>query len=419
MCRRKPKLLVILGSGASAPYRMSTVAEISTILREVTKGKAYLVNCNCLLKCDDQCSIYDMIEKGKKKKIQYEEFLYYLMLLSSYNNSIQSQNHFHNNSVNLSSIFSLRYDKARIKYFGEEMYLDQIHWNNLIETLIDKTLNEFRKKCRNFEIDNYPEISNFYDCLEKEYSTSIISLNYDDIIDKVLRTKNNGFDKSGEFKPHSMYNDKWEFYYNLHGSVHFNMRDDARNLHTIFWEHNLDASFAQNSLGRSSQTTSEGIQLPNSCIITGYEKTLQLLKEPYLDYYADFIRKINYAEIILFIGYGFNDNHVNRIINKSLIKNRKRPVIVIKRCKKREDPMQFRADEYSHHLQTTIPANYKEMSELGNFTAPIPEDLAKSKKFEISNETDYPFAIWYSGTEEAYKNPDVVINEIFRQLKSI
>jgi hypothetical protein len=71
-------------------------------------------------------------------------------------------------------------------------------------------------------------------------------------------------------------------------------------MHKINWNDNLHSQFSQNSSGRNSQNTSEGINVLTSSIIAGLGKTNQILREPFIQYYMTLDRKIHEADAILF-----------------------------------------------------------------------------------------------------------------------
>ena len=209
---------------------------------------------------------------------------------------------------------------AIIRPFNEESFIKNLKINisqysssQLSNLLIDELLKVFRDKCRTIQTKYTNELNKLKDLLWKlsdKYEIGIISLNYDDIFYQAKPDLFTGFNSSGEFSPIETINRKeWNFIYNMHGSVHFNMEQSGNELHKIFWR-DLNYKYSGNAFGRNLINTTEGIALPNSVIITGYEKAIQLQRTPFRTYYSALDRLIFEADKFLIIGYGFADFHI-------------------------------------------------------------------------------------------------------------
>ena len=252
----------------------------------------------------------------------------------------------------------------------------------------------------------------------KDYDISFVTTNYDNILTEIFPDPNTGFDENGVFQRAQLYNDlRWNKGIYLHGSVHFDMEErPSGGLHKIYWKDNLNSRFEHNAFGRSGMYTTEGNQILSSVIIAGLDKTNQILKEPFLQYYMMLDRLAFEADAILFIGYGFNDWHLNSVF--SFLgeggKNTKKIVIIdYKNEYDEEDPMELSYTEGWHNrVCRTLPFDYRKL-ENKRYTSPTtPKDLKEWKELEYSNDDNYPIAFWYDGLISACDHPDKIMDRL-------
>lgn len=176
-------------------------------------------------------------------------------------------------------------------------------------------------------------------------------------------------------------------------------------MHAIKWNPDLNAKFAGNSSGRNSQDTSEGVSLPTSVIVAGYGKTSQIQRVPFRTYYSRVDEIAFNADAFLFLGYGFNDLHLNNSLHSIRNGEVKKPVVVIDWASDDQNPMQFRSDNWSYNLCRAIPVNAHEMAtKKYKHAAPEIACLKSKGEFEVSRNPEYPLSIWYGGFIQACKN---------------
>ncbi|HEY6261578.1 MAG TPA: SIR2 family protein [Nitrospiraceae bacterium] len=104
------------------------------------------------------------------------------------------------------------------------------------------------------------------------------------------------------------------YLYKLHGSINWK-RDDAKNLYSL------------------EQT--EGIPPEEMEVIFGRDFKLEAA-DPYLFYTYEFRKFSLLARLIVSIGYGFGDSHINKILSQALAGDANRRLLVISRCN--DDP---------------------------------------------------------------------------------
>jgi len=407
----KKKILFITGAGASIGFGMPSVREIDSLLEKWLSGILEIdgSNMNLYKYLQDRINDYYVFcgNVGMKEQTNFEEVLYISMQLSSISTNYKK------NPLNAFVNFNAF---PKIKKFSISQ---DIEWNDfsfMVQYVVDKLLEDFRGRCLKVQ-QNYKNesksLKGLFDKLNNEFEIGVVTLNYDNLILQTIPDLKTGFSPTGNFLPNEIIrSNDWHFCYHLHGSVHFDMQGDEIDMHQIKWNNDLNSTFKQNSSGRNSQLTNESIDAITSNIIAGYNKTNQILRYPFSLYYSDMIRKINEADGFIFIGYGFNDYHLNHAFRESLIRNRKRPVVVIDYADNNTDCFQCRQDNWTHNLCETILVNASEVGLKGKRCPPSIQHLKKNNLMEASNNQDYPLAIWYNGLLDICNYYDVLKDEL-------
>ena len=412
MCvfRKKKKLLIVVGAGASVEFDMPSVSNINNSFDKLCNNILSIPSQNISLYKHLKNTIeayYKSATKPIKTETNFEEILYTALNLYSLNND--------NKTNPISSFYDFK-AFPKISAFGKTRDVEYNDFKILTSTLIDELLKLFRNKCLNLtstKPNELQELKCFLDSLQKEFQIGVLTFNYDNIFLSQLNDPNTGFDSNGLFNANSILeNKKWNFIYHLHGSVHFDMKSNLNGLHNITFNDDLNSVFQQNSSGRSGDTTIEEQFVLASNIIAGYGKSYQIQKNPYYLFFTDFDKKIYEADALIFAGYGFNDIYVNNIIRESFDNNRNRPVIVLTYSSNKQDPMQFRQDLWATSLTRTITTNAFTMSTRKHTAAPDIESIKNNKEFEVSKDTDKPLSIWHNGFLEACRNSNLIIKEL-------
>lgn len=199
--------------------------------------------------------------------------------------------------------------------------------------IIDAVINSVPNSNYNNLIKQQIEFINFV--VKKNEKSSIISLNYDDVLNNTIGSKyNNGFHnqlaKTSPFSVEEFFRSKHTISY-LHGNIRF-------------YNSILDIHFSKdtipNSIDRIKGVLGKKQKLCcfpfvpnnfsyNTFITTGKEKNISLDFLPYNYYYSKFASDITKSQTIITIGYSFRDQHVNRILSPFLKINKKNRIIII------------------------------------------------------------------------------------------
>lgn len=405
-----------MGAGASIDFGMPSVKRIDELFQVWALENHRLVDNN-------NESLYSYLRSQLETYVSQNR-----------NNYLDSLLNFENLLFTMQSLQSLLDDKQH-KYFNNRLNpfignitlpeiekngaLNNLHnLTNLHSNLVDKLCEYIRDLCKQTASTNNDKIDKlrgFFVSLKSEFEIGIINLNYDNVVLSVLPDLITGFHKDKlTFDREILYTASWNFLYHIHGSIHFDMKPDPKNeeMHKIFWNNDLSSAFSHNSSGRNRNHTVEGIAHLNSVIIAGLDKTNQLLREPFGSYFMQLDRKIYESDAVLFIGYGFNDRHLNNCFPFIRHDNKNRKVVVIDYANDNQDGLQSRRDSWQYGLFKTIPFNGREMGRPGIIEPRHVGYFKKNKVLELSSNPKYPLGIWYNGLMEACDNPDVIVNEL-------
>lgn len=412
----KKKLLIIVGAGASLDFGLPSVKKIDELFENWAKEIVPLKN-------DKDKSLYTWVKESllsysnQNPRNRIENIVNFESLLFTIQNiaTIIDDDHWKHFNNRLKPFIDLK-TVPDINRFGKDKVTDGGDFHFLHSYLIDNLLEYFRTICKSIDTDKGIEINKlkvFFTNFKTDFEIGFVNLNYDNVILSALPDLETGFDKAtGEFDRNRIYTNTWNFCYHMHGSVHFDLKGNKTEMHKVYWNNDLNSTFSQNSSGRSSNYTSEGLSHLNSAIIAGLDKSNQLLKEPFGPYFMQLDRLIHESDAILFVGYGFNDTHLNRIFPFIRNDNKKRKVVILDWASDDEDGLNFRDDGWSFGVFSTVPFNGFEMGD-GKSRLPHPAvHFKNNKNLEKSSNPDYPIAIWYNGLLEACDFFDKIINEL-------
>ncbi len=412
------KLLIVTGAGASSDFGMPSVNSIDELFEKWSKNILPLKNePDKSLYSWVKRKLYDYVTQSPNNRVEsiinFENLLYTLQNLASISNDNHGI-HFNNRLMPFIQVNEF----PEVIRFRKEKVADGGDFSLLQSHLTDQLLEHFREKCKTLskeKADELQDLKSLFGKLKTEFEIGFVNLNYDNVILTALPDLETGFDKkTGLFDRSRLHKSEWNFCYHMHGSVHFDMKGgDGVEMHKILWNDDLNSKFAHNSSGRSGNSTGEGLSHLNSNIIAGLDKANQLLREPFGPYYMKLDQLVHESDAVLFIGYGFNDIHLNRVFPFIRYdENKTRKVVVIDWAEDNEGGLNFRHDAWSYGVFETIPSNGFEMGD-GKSRLPNPAIHYKRKKiFEKSSNPKYPISVWYNGVLEACAHADKILNEL-------
>lgn len=408
----KKKLLIIVGAGASIDFGLPSVGAVDKLFDQEA-GKTYPLvadpTSNLYRHCRDAINVYygGSPKPALRKWANFEEVLYQINLLTSY---VSDPLRLHGSNTLLRASFLP--DVLEFGRTGKPADGDVLH--GLTNTLMDALVDHFIDACATASTAKATEIAElgmFLKALQDEFEIGIITLNYDNLFTQAVTGLHTGFDSTGKFDPMSVLaRTGWNFLYHLHGSVHFAMERVAHDLHGVTWTSTPTKSGAVHAAGRSSQHSMEGTAYPMSPFVAGYGKTQQILRQPFRTYFAQVNRLVHEADSLLFLGYGFGDLHLNAAFSE--VRNRHRPIVLVDWAADTQDPLPFRNDTWSYNLFKTLPGNAHAMCSVRHSAQADLGDLRAACELEVSNDSNYPLAVWYNGMLEACRHPQKILNHL-------
>jgi SIR2-like domain len=413
----KSKLLIVTGAGASIDFGMPTVSDLSGILSKETRERYPLL-------ADNSTNLYSYLEatidtfwkayipSALRKSPNFEDVLYSVFVLAGAFPA--------GRFTSAPSAFTRVTPLPPVGLENNNREVNEFLLSEFGGFLVDTILKYFRDKCRTLDAYAKEELKIlklFFNSLREQFEVAIVTLNYDDIIYRCVPDLEMGFDGNGRFTEERIFSrPEWPCLLHLHGSVHFDMRDDANGgFNYVHWVADLNGQFNQNADGTGPRRTAEGPVYPTSVLVAGLGKTAQLLTRPFRTYFAELDRLVTQCDAVLFLGYGFSDIHLNYAFQGFRGDHRRRAVVDID-FGQDNDPT-ARGREYNGHQTVTsllglfrTHKNY--MTWLGYSIPGTVFELKKAKEFEISSCPEYPLAIWYDGLLSACTNIDKVVAKL-------
>ncbi len=150
--------------------------------------------------------------------------------------------------------------------------------------------------------------------------------------------------------------------------------------------------------------------IPQGSVIAGDFKTDQMLHEPFSSYFGALARRAYQADAILFCGYGFADQHVNRLIeNRMRLADRAPPCVVLDYSPDDGEFMPERPGSWSRNVSRTLRTYGYEFINSMRPAPGSPFRMANLKSENCFEETDDGrVAIWHSGFSSAFGQFDQI-----------
>ncbi len=209
------------------------------------------------------------------------------------------------------------------------------------------------------------EIEVFLDSLMAAYTPRIYSLNYDDLFHRACPRLFTGFGRAAgpnRFDSASFFARRDEpALFHTHGSIHISFAaPPAGDIGELFWFENVAEATRGSDFSGSGSGQADGTFIERSPLITGLEKSASVLAPPFSFYFSEFLRDLMTSDIVVVIGYGLADPHVNAHLSIARSSNDGPRLIVI-------DYFEW-LDEF--HLNSFKSAHFSNV-----LRAPISDDL--------------------------------------------
>jgi hypothetical protein len=177
------------------------------------------------------------------------------------------------------------------------------------------------------ELSNVSDLSVLIEALshlERKYILNSFTLNYDDIIERSLRSYHNGFISEPAPKSFdqnlllSAINKRKTIHSHLHGSLKWGFPTTRNPFELHEFDSPSDGVKASKSRP-SGRPLQSGETISPSPIVTGMDKTEHVFNKVFYSNFLAMFRSFEICSILLIAGYGFSDRHINRGIEQCRI----------------------------------------------------------------------------------------------------
>ena len=418
MGHNQPKLLVLLGAGSSIPYGMPSVGQIDELMKrwssewELSPSKHSNADVfNVLWKASE--SYYAANHYGIRPN--YERLLGEMTALANW----LSPPPFGSPTIKAiggcAPVGALEWlHDSSDEFAGRKLVLSQQAF------LLEKLADHMRDCCRG-DILTSPGFSDyieFFSRLREHFDIGIYNLNYDTVASIAWPEAFKGFDDLGFFDPLTVVRRQtWGFIYHLHGSVHHCISHKLARP-WIIWKDNLDEQFTDRGIPPADMAQ-DSRAIPLTTLISGGFKQEQLLAEPYQTFYSTLARHVHEANVILIVGYGFGDLHVNRVIQNRFDLpdrgDRRYPKVVVleKSCPRRPRTGSLQVYQFwSRQMKQTLKTSFHDGSKWQSEDDRTVADFIRKEEYELDIRNRV--AIWHGGVCEAFSTGDRVIEQLLR-----
>lgn len=259
---------------------------------------------------------------------------------------------------------------------------------------------------------------------DKSSNVSVISFNYDDILDRTLKAINsedypspyfcNGFTKetsdSYEMDLEKLTESPYSIVF-LHGSILFSYKRNGRLIYKDSrygaevdrWLSLMERYYPkQTSVGQQGVNTIDF----NTFIVSGQTKETTMINTPFNRFYQKAVDDIYKSDVIVIIGYSFHDDHINSVLSY-YVETRKDYKIIVVDKQEINDAIYGPLNPLMNALSTNIQANGNS-DKKGTFRINNYDQLVKNKEGWISEKVYY----YDKGYDEFLKEYEQVINKI-------
>jgi hypothetical protein len=253
----KKKLLVLSGAGASVDFGMPNVSDVSKLLEGATRDQFPLL-------FDHSRGLYSYFEdqlaqhwrlRGRLSASEWPTFEDVLLAIFETAGALDDKGFASPSTAFLSvrPFPDLGFDRSTRSVVDDNVI------RQFGAIAVDSLLDEFRKRCVIAEQEgaaSFEALRGLISALSGEFELAFATLNYDDVLYRCAGRFEMGFDDSGRFDNFRLFNrQNWGAFLHLHGSVHFDFRDDNTRFDgyggfdDIHWVEDLESTSGPNAFG--------------------------------------------------------------------------------------------------------------------------------------------------------------------------
>ena len=315
----KPRALVVMGAGASVDFGIPTTVGFGNLIDDAIKADPY---CARVGATDAYFDVRDKLRTfyGDATEAHFERIYHVMHELSQF-----------------------RLTQGAVPKFRPVMYpfletaaaYPEQALRTACSTMLDFIYGKVSAVCDN-PAKPLTSLSAFFEALEQQYLPRVYTTNYDDFVGQATEGRYfTGFtrqhDDHTDFDGRAFWSE-WDQpgLFHLHGSVHMGFpRPGEHQIGDIAWFEDKTLARTRSSFNGSGVDRMDGTHIERGAIITGLDKLGRLQQSPYAFYYSGFSRDAMEADLILVLGSGLADLHLNTFLKLARRARPNTPVLYV------------------------------------------------------------------------------------------
>lgn len=320
--KRSKRALVLIGAGASIEYGAPSTAVMTERLHARIRDDSWMQHIGGDQAFSEILATLSDYRVGGEPSVNFEHIYHCAHeLLFSFPPS--------NGAVNA-------YRPLLFPLLERRFHADERALRALVGKMGELLFDEIVKACAQPRLSVAP-LTRFLDALRAEHVTRIYTTNYDDFALQAAPDLFTGYPAASTERPVRF--DGRTFWarkdsdslLHLHGSVHMGFARDIREagLMELFWYADRGAAQHDSTSGGSGERRLGGSDVEIAPIITGLDKLSRLQRRPLSYFYAALGEDALRADLILVLGCGLGDLHLNNWLYEARSHSPRPPLILV------------------------------------------------------------------------------------------
>lgn len=301
----KRRALVVVGAGASVEFGIPATVQFNRLIDAGITKSSY---CSSVGGIDVYCDVKKTLESyyGDTNEAHFERIyhvMHELSMLEKVTGSVP------------------KYSPVMLPFLNKQKNYTQKALKAACQAMLNVIYEEVSSVCDKPKAPLGP-LETFFHLLEKQFIPRVYTTNYDDFISQATQGRYfTGFDQSPD-NNYQLFNSKsyWSNWnmpglFHLHGSIHMGFPLLQTDIELAWYPSKSDA-IKRSEFSGSPHSKMDGTGIQRSPIITGLNKLERLQQMPFASYYSGLSRDAIEADIVLILGSGLTDLHLNTWIKE-------------------------------------------------------------------------------------------------------
>ncbi|APP85567.1 hypothetical protein BI317_16690 [Xanthomonas hortorum pv. gardneri] len=403
--RTKKRAVVIMGAGASVDFGIPATVGFGEIIDEVIASDRWCQHTGGAQAYEDVKKALVEYYHGNTAEAHFERVYHVLHELDSFHRTLGAVP---------------KFSPVMLPFLKPVMNHSQMALRAASRCMLETIYRATSKFCDEPK-QPLDSMRDFFQQLESRFVPRIYTTNYDDFVQQAT---GNGYfsgftEDSGNYLRFNA-RDYWANWdvpglFHLHGSIHMGECLDFAHssIGEIVWYPERSEAVKHNSASSSDVSRMDGTGLQRGAILTGLDKLNRLQQLPFAFYYAGLSRELVEADLIIVIGSGLADLHLNTWINAARSQRPELPLLYIGFWHRQMPAPGEDADEMSDALLDAIKGFNLEDRDIELFHQ-LHVDLTHTREQDIRAKDGWTMdsrgngAVWSDGLQSCLAKPDAL-----------